>query len=545
MKKLFLLLCILTLALAVQAGVQRNHHPNIQLKAVATQADANAAKPIQKAEVIYDQPEGELVTYARYGRSIFVGYFGVQSQMVNGKFSVVFGTDGKAYIQNPLWWNMSYDTWVAGDYDTETGIISVPVGQYLMYNESANLGVQLLWGNSILYEGSDDQGNTGYFFEYFIDQEASAILFKVDGDNLLLLGCEGDPNAEFPQYYNATGMIGHFSDGSNITCLEYVGPDQIIGKRQNIVPAVPANPTQLKWIDRGTTDGQTQLNFELPTDDVNGNPLEPELLSYSIYTDDDQLYYFDADLYPSIDEDLTEVPYSVYNNYWNFTPNAVCFYGSNHNGDPVFENRIGIQVHYTVNGVKNSSDIVYLDWNIVPAVPANPKASYWYDYAEYGMNYGDFSYDLPTEDVDGNPIDQFYLSFSVFIDDDQIYTFKQSDYPNDLTEDLTEIPASIFFNSWNISSYSTYLYYTETPFIEHQVGIQVYYTVDGVRNASDIVYHEVFPISSVADASIINKPVANVRYYNLAGQEVTHPTGMVIQVTTFTNGSRTATKVIK
>ena len=110
------------------------------------------------------------------------------------------------------------------------------------------------------------------------------------------------------------------------------------------------------------------------------------------------------------------MPYSVYNNYWNFTPNAVCFYGSNHNGDPVFENRIGIQVHYTVNGVKNSSDIVY---------------------------------------------------------------------------------------------------------------------------------HEVFPISSVADASIINKPVANVRYYNLAGQEVTHPTGMVIQVTTFTDGSRTATKVIK
>jgi hypothetical protein len=41
---------------------------------------------------------------------------------------------------------------VCGDFDPETGIISVPVGQYLMCNEDADLGVQLLWGHSIIYQ---------------------------------------------------------------------------------------------------------------------------------------------------------------------------------------------------------------------------------------------------------------------------------------------------------------------------------------------------------------------------------------------------------
>ena len=36
-----------------------------------------------------------------------------------------------------------------------------------------------------------------------------------------------------------------------------------------------------------------------------------------------------------------------------------------------------------------------------------------------------------------------------------------------------------------------------------------------------------------------------MRYFNLAGQEMAQPNGMTIQVTTYTDGTRTATKVIK
>ncbi len=491
--------------------------------------------------VIYDQPEGELATYNRSGLSIFSGYFGVQSSIFTDKMNIVYGTDGKVYIQNPLWWNKSYNTWVWGDFDSETGIIHVPVGQFLSYSEDVEYGVQLLWGSSNIYQ--DENG--AYIFDYFIDEDATEIQYKIEGDKLYLLGCQGDPNAEFPNYYNATGLMGHFSNGYNITCLEYTGPGQAYGSLMNIVPAVPSNPTNLQWQDIGQTSGNTYLVFTLPTTDVDGNILEQEFISYSIFTDDDQIYTFDADSYGSIDVDITEVPYSLWSQYYNFTPTQVCFYGTNHSENPIFEHRIGIQVYYTVNGVKNASDIVYINaGDLAPAVPANPQPNYWYDYGEYSSNYGYFSYSLPTTDVDGNPIDQYYLSFSVFTDNDEIYTFKASDYPEDLTEDLTEIPSSIFFTSWNISNYSTYLYYTEAPFLTHQLGIQVYYTIDGVRNASDIVYLEVFPDSGVDEVNA-GKQVASVRYYNMAGQEMANPTGLTIQVTSYTDGTRSVVKTIK
>ena len=65
-----------------------------------------------------------MVTYNRAGMSIFTGYFGVQSSPFADKMNLVYGTDGKVYIQNPLWWNKSYNTWVWGDYDPETDTIT-------------------------------------------------------------------------------------------------------------------------------------------------------------------------------------------------------------------------------------------------------------------------------------------------------------------------------------------------------------------------------------------------------------------------------------
>ncbi len=49
----------------------------------------------------------------------------------------------------------------------------------------------------------------------------------------------------------------------------------------------------------------------------------------------------------------------------------------------------------------------------------------------------------------------------------------------------------------------------------------------------------------VQSSWIDGKEIADVRYYNLAGQQVTQPSGLTIQVTTYTTGTRTATKVIK
>ena len=41
------------------------------------------------------------------------------------------------------------------------------------------------------------------------------------------------------------------------------------------------------------------------------------------------------------------------------------------------------------------------------------------------------------------------------------------------------------------------------------------------------------------------KTVANVRYFNVAGQEVAQPEGVTLQVTTYTDGTKSTVKVVK
>lgn len=85
------------------------------------------------------------------------------------------------------------------------------------------------------------------------------------------------------------------------------------GEVLHAVPAVPANPTADEWYDKGDESGYSKFSFTLPTKDVDGNPIDDEKLSYSIYTDNDQLFTFDAETYSDdLTEDMTEIPYSIY-----------------------------------------------------------------------------------------------------------------------------------------------------------------------------------------------------------------------------------------
>ena len=115
-------------------------------------------------------------------------------------------------------------------------------------------------------------------------------------------------------------------------------------------------------------------------------------------------------------------------------------------------------------------------------------------------------------------------------------------------EEVTEVPYGQY--SYNFSPQSVFFYRTNAEgydrFFNWRIGMQVYYTVNGVRNASDIVYLEVFPKphTGVNEANM-GKTVTGVRYYNLAGQEVAQPNGTTIQVTTYTDGTTSTAKVVK
>ena len=390
---------------------------------VAMTYDGDVPTPDPEPEtptIITEQPEGQLVSYLRSGACIYSGFFGLGITGQDGKINVVYAEDGKAYIQNPLWY-IENGNWVEGTYDAATGIITVPTGQYLAWYEGTSYGdygVQLMWGSTYVYTDTDPEtGEEGYYLGTELDDRTTEIQFLVDGDHITLLGSEGDMNAEFPENYNATGLYAMYSDDQSWAgALEF----NTQGVYFELVPAVPANASADEWSDCGDESGFSMFYFTLPTTDVDGNPIDPEYLSYSIYVDNGngpELFTFDAVTYSyDIAEDITEVPFSLYSSAMDFHNSYVYFYRTNAEGyEPLFTENIGIKVYYTVDGVKNES----------------PEIAWLYD---------------------------------------------------------------------------------------------THVAVDEVN---------------------AGKTVANVRYFNVAGQEMAQPEGMTIQVTTYTDGTKSAVKVVK
>ena len=72
------------------------------------------------------------------------------------------------------------------------------------------------------------------------------------------------------------------------------------------------------------------------------------------------------------------------------------------------------------------------------------------------------------------------------------------------------------------------------------------YALADQKEQSEIVYHEFVLGKPTALTEVAGgKSVANVRYYNMAGQEMSQATGMTIVVTTYTDGTRNIVKVLK
>ncbi|MBQ6168144.1 MAG: hypothetical protein IJK41_12050 [Muribaculaceae bacterium] len=629
--------------------------------------------PIEVLPVITEQPEGELVTYVRGGNTLYLEsilwftFVSVGEQ--SGKVDVVYAPDGKTVYIKDIMYGYEINTWVKGELD-EQGLIHVPAGQCIYWSDQYMGGVVLTMGH--IGAMIDDEG-----FEIAepIDDE---ILFQVDGKTITLVGSSADVDDD---YYYVTGLTGFWTDDdSNLGSIDW----NTTLNELHIEPAVPANPTANDWDDRGNENGNNRFYFTINLEDVDGNALDADYVYYSIYTDNDQIFTFDAATYGSsgLTEDMTEVPYSIQNYDLHPENGYVYMYRTNADGyETFFNERIGIQVHYIVDGVKNSSDIVYWYKPIaVPAVPANPTADDWYDcgseggysrfyftidlhdvdgnalvkdnvyysiYTDndeiftfdantygssgvtedmtllpytlqrydlypnngyvyfYRTNKGDnpffnerigiqvhyivdgidnasdivywylpqapeeaatpadpvavewydsgdvegysyFQFELPELDTEGNPLVQEYLSYSIYTDNDELFVFDANTYYSDLDEDMEAIPYEIWSNGWDFYSSRVYFYYTnegDNPLFNNRIGIQVHYTTGEGVFSSNIVYLDVD--HTAVNELNVGKTVANVRYFNIAGQEMAQPEGMTIKVTTYTDGTTSTSKVVK
>ena len=355
MKKLSLLLLSVAVALSASAVVK---------------SQGNAYRPIEKAshaatfkapahvDMITDQPEGTEVNYTRGGEYMTVSLYGYVSDYQQGRVKVVYADDGQTvYIQDPLCYGEGVGVWVQGQLSEDGLTISVPVGQYVAYNEEYGYGLILAWGSTMVIDLGDDF----YWIEFFADESRDAVYYAIDPDSgtITMLDSEGSVDNPYPYDCEATGLAGIWSDDGSVATIEW---GSTWTPRGDAVPAVPANPEVIEFYDCGNESGYTRFDFNINLVDVDGNPLDADCLTYSIFTDDDQLFTFDYEAYGlnnGFDTDMTEIPYG-YSGY-DFYLRRIYFYRTNEGDNPMFTWRIGIQLNYTVDGVTNKSDIVYLE----------------------------------------------------------------------------------------------------------------------------------------------------------------------------------------
>ena len=339
--------------------------------------------------VIYDQPAGQMVTYQRTGSGFYrneelnkntngnrdIDAPDIKSQ--ESKAYVVYAADGQTvYLKDPVYCGYQYNrgTWVQGTLSDNGTKIHVPLGQYVSWDLDSESGDMLAWMSTSLI---DFEGNGNLGLGFSPDFDMTEVTYTIANGCISLDNSSGGSVDEYwalvEQYYNdeidyetleqlvaplfVTSGLAYINSEGDPTGESNWGT-MYVSKHPTTLP----DPVILEWTDYGNENGSNRLEVEVPTVDTDGLPIFEDALSYSIYTDNDKLYTFPASLY-GLAEDVTEVTADMWNEItWKLRPGAVRFYRTNAEGyDTFFRWRIGIQLHYTVDGVKNSTNIVYLE----------------------------------------------------------------------------------------------------------------------------------------------------------------------------------------
>ena len=466
------------------------------------------------AAVITEQPAGTLKTYTREGCCVISHYdYGFYVAYQEGKVSIVFGEDGKVYMKNPLM-AMAYDTWVEGTLSDDGTTISIPMGQVLYHSDNYNADVILSWGSTS--EGFINYDTYELEVNYTPDESVEAAIFTIDGDKIRLENSAGTAmealTGEDLAEFAATGLSAIWADTRGwVETIEWFTTLTELPAAQ---PAVPANPEVIEWRDMGNESGYNRLQFLINPYDVDGNPLDLEQgqLTYSVFTDYDEIFTFTSDRY-GYDfnyQDVTEVPYGQYS--YNFSPESIFFYRTNAEGyDRFFEWRIGLQVYYTVNGVRNASDIVYLEVFPEPE-PIDPPVP------------GEQT-EAPSISADTQQgVHAYFVTVTPSEDCELYYRY---------CKDNGE------WSDWTL--YDDVIPFEEDGYYQ----VEAYALANGKSESLHVSCSFTVTPRTGLDELNGDKAVANVRYFNVAGQEMAQPNGMTIVVTTYTDGTTSAAKVMK
>ena len=141
MKKFTLLVLSVAVAISAMAGVTSRgeaYRPFVNPRSSQT---VNAPS---RVDIITEQPEGTVVNYLRGGEYLLSSLFGYDTDYQSGRVKVVYAEDGHTvYIQDIMCYGEGTGVWVVGELSPDGLAISVPLGQYIAYNEEYGYGVVL------------------------------------------------------------------------------------------------------------------------------------------------------------------------------------------------------------------------------------------------------------------------------------------------------------------------------------------------------------------------------------------------------------------
>ena len=329
--------------------------------------------------VIEDTPEGELVTYYRRG-----GGIGHMSEVYlkdrdyedyciwphqyfeqDDLADVVYAPDGRTvYLCEPVQCRANVHepryTWVMGTLSEDGHKIIVPLEQYVTWNPSTYTAERLGWGTSHVRTNRYGEDEI-----YIVpDNSVMTVSYTIEDGFLSMDNTPSSSKSDWAQGNTGltiTDQFGHWHGELNWG-TKYAGDH----------PAVPMDPVIVYWEDNGDENGNSALLTMYEPTDVDGYGINEQGLSYSIYTDNGKLFTFEASKY-GLQEDATEITYDMWQDHYQLRPDCIYFYRTNAEGyEPFFNWRIGIQLHYTNDGVKQSSNIVYLEVFEKPEEPDIP-----------------------------------------------------------------------------------------------------------------------------------------------------------------------------
>ncbi len=208
-------------------------------------------------------------------------------------------------------------------------------------------------------------------------------------------------------------------------------------------------------------------------------------------------------------------------------------------------------IEYTDGELKALNDWTFFDLSSLGEVTSVYFTLSSTDMGPYGMNTAAYfcmdKFQVKGEDAPAAKTDAPSSSKSN-------YVYKADNlYYNAYTITLSETePSEIYYrigimNEEGQYEYGQWMLYSDVlEFVVPGTYMVEAYAVATDKAESDHIY-DGFVVSVLTDVEEImaGKEVANVRYFNLAGQEMAQPAGLTIQVTTFTDGTISTAKVMK